>query len=212
MTNTYSDLAVCTEDFTLTGTYKGKKYRCSCQPKDEQWRQREWAGYDITAEIELCHLCVRAAIRSGSRWTWYACDACRTVDNQVANAIIGESDPRNRVLPLGRHSLMNGVSLGADKVRNDEVRGRFIESLVQLSGLWDRIFAWKNEEARRLLKTSILRDLGSIPLDRWLDASPPSPEASVDAWCRFVDKDLPYLPELDDLRRARRAHVERSSS
>ncbi len=204
MTNDYSNLAVCTKHFTLSGVYEGREHRCGCQPADNTWRQREWAGYDIAALIDLCHLCVRAVMASGSRWTWYACDSCRKVNNQIATAILGEPDPRNKILPLGRHSMMNGVALSLHNADSNARTERLIESVMELQDFWDRLSTWKSEEGERLVAVSGFGGLETVPLDRWLEANGASLGASADAMCRFVDEDLPDLDELDDMRRARR--------
>ena len=201
MTNDYSNLAVCTKRFTLSGVYEGREHRCGCQPTDDAWRQREWAGYDIAALLDLCHLCVRAVMASGSRWTWYACDSCRKVNNQIAPAILGEPDSRAQILPLGRHSMMNGVALGLGAPHSNDRTEQFIESVMGLRDLWDRLSTWNREEGQRVVAASGFGGLETVPLDRWLEANGASLGASADAMCRFVDEDL---PDLDDMRRARR--------
>lgn len=212
MTNDYSNLGVCTEDFTLTGIYEGKEHRCRCQAKDDDWRQREWAGYDIAALLDLCHLCVRTPMKSGTRWSWYACDECKTVDNQIASAIVGEASPRNRILPLGRHSMMNGVSLRIGDAPNDGVRNRFVESLMEINGLWSRLHKWKDEEAQRLAEVCGFDNLESVSLERWMETNNATLGASVDAWCRFVGEDLPDISELDNLRHARYLYLDRRTA
>lgn len=208
MTNDYSNLAVCTKHFTFSGIYEGREHQCGCQPTDDGWRQREWDGYDIAALLDLCHLCVRAVMRSGSRWTWYACQACRTVDSQIATAIAGERQPRAQILPLGRHSMMNGVALNVGSAKRDDLIEQFIESVMELHDFWDRLSAWRREEGQRLVAASGFGGLETVPLGRWLETNGASPGASADAMCRFLDEDVPDLRELDDMRRAREAHLE----
>jgi len=207
VTNDYSNLAVCTKHFTLVGIYENREHRCRCQPTDNTWREREWDGYDIAALIDLCHLCVRAVMASGSRWTWYACDSCRTVNNQIASTILGEPDKRNKVLPLGRHSMMNRVALNLHTAHSDDRTERFMESVMELRGVWERLSVWRREEGQRLAAASGFDGLGTIPLDRWLEATGASLGASADAMCRFIDDDLPDLRDLDDIRRARDTHL-----
>ena len=212
MTNQYQHLAVCTTCFGLSGIEEGREHRCGCQPKDDEWRGREWAGHDIAAVIDLCHLCVRSPVISGSRWSWYACEECRSVDNTVANAIVGGSDPRHRILPLGRHSLMNGTVLRTDRAQHDIATKRFLESLLEMRQFWSRLWEWKKEEAQRLAEVSGLKRLASVPLETWLEANDTTRGASVDAWCRFVGDGLPDVPGLDDLRQARYRHMDRRAT
>ena len=213
MTNDYSSLAVCTKHFTLTGVYEGKEHRCGCQPPDEDWREREWAGYDIAALIDLCHLCVRDVMGSGSRWSWYACESCRNVNNEIATAILGESKPGNQILPLGRHSIMNGAAIGLEAPQSEDPTERFTESMMALHEFSGRLSDWKRQEGRRLVAEIGFEGLDVVPVDSWLGANAGSPGASADAIARFIgEEDLPDLPELDGLRRAREDHLEGRAS
>ncbi len=212
MTSDYSNLAVCTTHFALTGVYEGKEHRCGCQPNDEEWKS-EWIGHDIAALIDLCHLCVRDVMASGSRWTWYACESCRNVNNEIATAILGESHPTNQILPLGRHSMMNGVALGLDPPQSDDPTERLTESITGFFEFSSRLFDWKREEAQRLVDASGFDSAEALPLDRWLEANPGSPGASADAMSGFIgEEDLPDLRELDGLRRAREDHLKLRAS
>jgi hypothetical protein len=107
--------------------------------------------------------------------------------------------------------MMNGISLGAEGVESDEMTKQFVDSVMELSGFWNRLSEWRKKEAQRLTEASGFSDLESVPLDRWFEANGASQGASVDAWCRFVGEDLPNLPDLDDLQQARQAHLERSA-
>lgn len=78
-------------------------------------------------------------------------------------------------------------------------------------GAQGRLFDWCSEEGKRLAKASGLDDQDVVPLGVWLDVNPASLGVSADAMCRFLDEDdLPDLRDLDDLRAARRRHLERS--
>ena len=103
------DLEVCLECFNLRGSFEGKEHRCDCVPRDDGWREREWGTRDIAALVDLCHLCARNTMKSGTRWSWYACDICLKV-NRIVGEVFGSR--RAGALPLGRHSIMNGVTLG----------------------------------------------------------------------------------------------------
>jgi hypothetical protein len=103
-----------------------------------------------------------------------------------------------RVLPLGRHSIMNGIALGVAEAAPHDVEA-FGVRFEGLSLGWDRLFEWGDEEARRLAAEVI--DLGpDVPLDVWQRRFPPSLRASVDAYERILDTPLP--PDLHQRARA----------
>lgn len=212
MTNDYSTLSVCTTHLTLVGTYRDKEHRCPCDPGGDGWREREWAGYDIAALLELCSLCARDVMKSGTRWSWLACETCRSVNNAIATAINGEVHPGNQILPLGRHSIMNGIAIGPGALRSGDLTEESVEPLASFFEFSGRLADWQQEEGRRLADRGGFAGLDRVPLDDWLAASPVSVGASVDALCRFVDEDdVPDLRELDGLREARHAHLVRIS-
>jgi hypothetical protein len=209
VTNEYSTVGVCTRHLALRGVYEGKEHRCGCQPPDDDWREQEWAGYDIAALIDLCHVCVRDVVKSGTRWSWYGCETCRSVNNRIATAILSKPHPGNQVLPLGRHSMMNGRAIGVDPPKSNDPADRVTESMVSLFEFAKRIFKWKKEEGRHLIELAGSADTDSVPLDDWLVANPSSPGASADAIARFIDEEeLPDIRELDGLRKERQLHLE----
>jgi len=212
VTNDYSTLSVCTTHLTLVGTYRDKEHRCPCDPGGDGWREREWDGYDIAALLELCNLCVRDVMGSGTRWSWRACETCRSVNNEIATAVNGERHPGNQILPLGRHSLMNRIVIGPGSLRSGDLAEESVEPLASFFEFSSRLVDWQQEEGRRLVDRGGFAGLDRVPLEEWLAASPGSIGASVDAFCLFVDEDdVPDLRELDGLREARHAHLVRIS-
>ncbi len=190
-----AELDVCLTCFKLRGMYDGREHRCGCQPRDDEWRKQHWPNYDIAASLDLCGLCRRRPMRTGSRWSWYACDRCRNVNIRVGEAIAG---PRASVLPFGRHSLMNGVSLSSSDVDNDASTAAFAKAMRELSGFWSRLPSWSTEEAERLVESGSLQG-DSVPLQEWIRLFPSSLGASADAFCRFLHTDLPSVPHLERL-------------
>ena len=204
-----SELALCTTCFKIRGhyaedngpgirSYRRREHRCSCQPHDEDWK-RSWVEpgvrFDIRAYVDICLLCVRGLMRSGTRWSWLACPQCRRVNNQIGNAVVGEEHPGNRVLALGRHSIMNTRPIPAE--------GKF-PPVGESPGFWLDGWNWREEEGRRLVESGGFTGRATVPLVEWFDAHPPSPGASVDALCRFAGNDLLLeLPGLEELKRAR---------
>lgn len=191
-------LQVCTSCFRLRGEFEGKEHRCSCVPSDDKWREREWPNSDIPALVDLCNLCARGTMKSGSRYTWLVCDHCQSV-NRTVGSVLGSSG--GGALPVGRHSIMNGVRFGGGLLDNGEISA-LAEWFLGLTKVWRRLMDWGPEEAKRL--SAILGNVGeAVPLVEWLERFPTSRGASADAFCRFVEYDLPEHPSLRRLNKAR---------
>ena len=200
-------LDVCLACFGLRGEFKGREHRCSCTPRDDDWRSRHWEGYDIAAHVDLCHLCARNTMKSGSRYTWYVCDLCRQV-NQAVGAVLGSK--KAGAVPLGRHSLMNGVSLSTAHLDEASVNA-FKDALKGLTSIWRRLSDWRESEATRLID-SIDQRGASMSLNDWLTRFPACMGASVDSFCRFVEFDLPRHPDLEALSAERQRFLEEGTS
>lgn len=201
-TQELSDLELCLVCFDLRGEFQDKEHRCSCQRQPDSWREKEWARYDITALVDLCNLCARGIMRSGSRYTWLVCDNCLQVNKSVGGVL---GSPRAGALPVGRHSLMNGVAFVGGDLSDERIKS-FTEWLLGLTDVWFGLFEWRSTEARRLADSADLK-APAIRLPVWLTAFPSSLGASVDAFCRYVEYDLPEHSSLVRLREARQAFV-----
>jgi hypothetical protein len=69
--------------------------------------------------------------------------------------------------------------------------------------IWFRLADWKVEEGLRLAESSGATGRGTVPWAEWVSLSPSSEGASADAFCRFVEYDLPEHPSLDHFNMAR---------
>lgn len=195
------ELSLCLICVDLRGWHSDKEHRCKCLPRDEKWREAMWGRADIAAAIDLCHLCARGVMKSGSRYTWFVCDSCLEV-NRTVGSVLGS--PRCGALPVGRHSLMNGVTVGVSS--DDSELNNFVSQLRSLRSVWNELFDWRDKEVTRLTEGSGL-DGESIHLSEWMRLHPVSTGASVDAFCRFVNYDLPDVPQLRDLSAEREAFL-----
>jgi len=198
-----AEMDLCLTCFSLSGTYGGKTHRCRCVPMADDWRERgEWAGYDIPLLVEVCRLCVRGTMKSGSRWSWFACETCRSVNDAVGKSVGGERG----ALPLGRHSIMNGLVPSPNGIETDEMVG-FVMALREMFSIWFDLADWKTAEGGRLGSAAGFAERDAVSWAEWVGFNPPSVGATVDAFCRFVGYDLPENPALDRLVDARRAFV-----
>jgi len=136
-------------------------------------------------------------MKSGSRYSWLVCDDCLAV-NRTVGSVLGSSDAG--ALPVGRHSIMNGVRFGGGDLGDAEI-SVMAEWFLGLTKVWRRLMDWGPEEAKRL--STVLGNVGEVPLPEWLDRFPGGVGASVDAFCRFVEYDLPEHSSLRHLNKAR---------
>ena len=90
-------LLVCTTCFGLTSAGSGMQ-RCRCEV------YKPYPGVDCPSGFHLCFLCAASVAGGTGRYSWNACEVCLKY-NKYVKANQGFS------LPLGRHSIMNGVSI-----------------------------------------------------------------------------------------------------
>lgn len=153
-----SDMSICTSSARLFGpfSYAGGAHtheqRClypDCEQRLAAWHAPSTGLPEPVADfpeaVELCHCCARTLIRSGSKFSSFFCGECR--ERVIAlNRSYGLS-----VVPLGRHSLMNGFLLrgGADAGETEAfvsgVRGVF--SRIDRLEIWRRTLVHDNVAA-----------------------------------------------------------------
>ena len=76
--------------------------RCDCVPAGGHPAQPKVG--DFNTALELCRACGLVPLQSGSRWSVWFCGPCAT-QAKTLNERAGRC-----VVPIGRHSLMNGVT------------------------------------------------------------------------------------------------------
>jgi len=160
------------------GTFYGPQ-GCPCAPTEP------WPGCDVSRITDLCQVCARGTAGSVTRWSYLGCLHCRAVEHAL-QAWLGI-----RVLPLGRHSLMNGVGRRvASGPSTDADTDAFCQSFNALGLSWSRLREWGDAEVQRLASVAAF-DVEEVPLDQWQRAFPVSAPASVDAYERFLQTKLP---------------------
>lgn len=165
--------------------------RCACDRRD----QSGWPGYDYNEHTCLCHCCMREPLRSGSRWSVWFCEACKQ-RVLALNRRIGLS-----VIPIGRHSLMNGIGLPVDSATDRAEVASFATGLTSFFERINDLYEW----TRVKLHTNLLRaDLlwaGPPGLDEYLMAVRAekhpqlSKEQSFKDLCEFMEVPRALLEE-----------------
>lgn len=125
---------------------------------------RRKIALDFDLPAELCRCCGQQLLMSGTRWSVWFCDSCKrrvVALNHRAGAC---------VIPIGRHSLMNGV-FGDAKLATDRARIAGIAlSLRKLFEAMDDVGEWGQEIVRRNCARLGLDHEARVPLGDYLDA------------------------------------------
>lgn len=150
----------------------------SCRDEDSPER---WEGADVSRDHDLCIICFRATAGGRSRWSWRACEDCRSVNSAVAS-VWGF-----RPFALGRHSLMNGI--GVRGGAPPELQEEQIARLAEFAQGDNRLRDWREHEFRLLAGN--FDPQADVPLRVWQDVWPPSRVASRDAFARLIGPDYP---------------------
>jgi hypothetical protein len=148
---------------------------------------RGWSGW-------LCKVCRRVPLPNRQPWSWYGCEWCRAVDRRAAALFGGD-----RILPLGQHSIMNGIGIPLSTPEGPGLTAQF-EQFAALGRGWDDIDAWAGLEGDRLV--AVVQELpglpgAEVPLPTWQEWFPRSREASADAFVRMISLQQPWLVEME---------------
>jgi hypothetical protein len=150
-------------------------------------RLQGWSGW-------LCKVCRRVPLRNQQPWSWFSCETCRAVDRRAAVLFGGR-----RILPLGQHSIMNGLGIPLSTPEGPGLTARF-EQFVALGRGWEDLDAWAALEGERLVSgipSAGSRTDEAVPLATWQQWFPPSREASIDAFARLIALQQPWLVDVD---------------
>ena len=99
-------LSLCTSCFRLSDLSKQSSQRCRC----EEQIPVNLGMLDCPSGLHLCYICARAVAGGFGRYSWNACKSCRAVNSGMTEWL-GVS------LPLGRHSIMNGIGISMSATR-----------------------------------------------------------------------------------------------
>lgn len=143
---------LCTICLNLTS--KGENSQtCKCEP------EKSIEGIDCPSGFHLCYVCSLNLAGGTSRYSWEACEICLAANTHI-KATTGNA------LNLGRHSLMNGLSLkiNADK---DQIK-KMAEELLFFHQDMMQLETFANIRTRQLIDSNPKwRVLNKIPLIIW---------------------------------------------
>ena len=147
-----SSFYVCTKCFGLTSKGAGMQ-RCSCE------EYKSYSEVDCPSGYHLCDICAATLAGGTSRYSWNACEVCLKFNRKLATDY-GMS------LPLGRHSVMNGISIPFNTAKREQEGA--IKQLIESLNVSGRISEWGISQARALFKSVPMWEKESyIPLNKW---------------------------------------------
>ena len=130
-------LLICTRCFGLTSAGWGMQ-RCHCE------KYQPYPGVDCPSGYHLCYLCAATVTGGTGRYSWTVCEVCLKFNRKLASDY-GVS------LPLGRHSIMNGVSIPMSA--SAEVQAHAAEKLIAFVAVAGAISDWGKLQARVLFES-----------------------------------------------------------
>ena len=151
----YEDTKVCSSCLDIYGFVylKSGIFYQKCNPKCPvrdlketmpitEKEQAKWEGYDYNQTLTLCYCCGAEQLRSGSRWSVWFCESCNKRVREF-NQAMGVS-----LIPIGRHSLMNGIGLELGPTVSKIKIKETIDDFHQLGARIDYLERW-----RRIVKS-----------------------------------------------------------
>lgn len=165
---------ICGTCLGLYARRRGKpSQRCRCRrsPDDPTWR-----GYDFNEWVHLCECCLLELLPSGSRWSVWFCDECKS------RAVGVNDELRFWLIPIGRHTVMAkvyGRSPGfltvsgsvAARVGDPEADREVERFRTEMLSLFTRM-AWLHEWASERLAANLIelgfREGRDVPILEYL--------------------------------------------
>ena len=148
-----SRLAICPGCFEVYGSVPVDAVRypqlCSCRSRKARQEVKPAPRYDYATYVELCRACGIEAIGSGSKWSGFFCPECHEVIIHL-NKTLGVT-----LIPIGRHSIMNSLSLSGEESADPHKIDSFVKGL---RSLWFRMEALN--DWRRLMVARRCAELG----------------------------------------------------
>ena len=112
--------------------------RCRCE------KYQDYAGVDCPSGFHLCSMCATSVAGGTSRYSWNACEVCLKFNRKFEKEFGGS-------LPLGRHSMMNGV--GIPLSASAEVQELATKKLLQFVHITGSISDWETLQSRLLFES-----------------------------------------------------------
>ncbi len=167
-------MELCRECLVLRGpffdSHNGceRVQRCGCEPREPVWN-----AFDYNCAAELCRCCASRVIRGGSKWSVFFCEACKP------HVVAYNGGAGWNVIPIGRHSMMNGVALKTEDARKGSARRAFARGMSEVFDGSGRLERFHRTQVARI-DSSIEVPGSTLPVPRYIDhATRSQPSASA---------------------------------
>ena len=169
------ELAVCATCFEVRYVKESTKLqRCKCQGR---YARAELGDTDCPNGLTLCQVCARRLVGGFSRFSWLACESCKTANTKFHFKM-------GFKLPIGRHSIMNGITIPANSPRAELEAG--ISNMMTLVKSWEDLNTWCSLKTRTLFESvPEWAELKLIPIDLWEKKFESSLETSLNSFAEF---------------------------
>ena len=144
--------------------------RCGCEPREPLWN-----AFDYNCAAELCRCCASRVIRCGSKWSVFFCEACKP------RVVAYNGGAGWNVIPIGRHSMMNGVALNTTHAWKGSARRAFARGVAEVVDGIGRLERFHRTEVTRVA-SSIEAAGPTVPVPPYLEHAKrcqPSEDAAV---------------------------------
>jgi hypothetical protein len=141
-------LKICPKCLSLYGSiniWDGQTVvqKCSCGHDTK----KQWDGFDYNEAYTTCYCCGLEVINSGSRWSSFYCTSCKKMIWELNTKAV------ECIIPLGRHSIMNGFSLAGKDAGNRKAIDAFIKSSNSLRNRIDLVHEHKQSILQQRVKS-----------------------------------------------------------
>lgn len=127
--------------------------QCSCE------EYKAYEGVDCPSGYHLCYLCAATITGGTGRFSWNACKSCLNL-NKLLHSKYGFG------LPLGRHSIMNSISVPLHA--SAEVQAKAIEQMLTFVDAAGELSEWGLLQARKLFESAHAWSvLEVVAADKW---------------------------------------------
>lgn len=144
----------------------------------------------------LCTVCCRGGCPDQERWSWLACEYCRAINHRAAALLGGR-----RILPLGAHSVMNGVSVPLSWGESP-ARDAAVEQMVAMGGEWNVLRNWRKSQIALMADRGgwvALGEQGVVDVDEWDDAYPDTVLAAAESFRAYLLAHRAWMIDIEPL-------------